>query len=52
MIFVAHRYVVQLDGDRVPVAWNTDGEPLFKDDMPRVFEIETFPDEEYDGVLR
>jgi hypothetical protein len=49
MVFVAGRTVIDLpEGARVPVAWDSDGTPMYRDDPPRFFEIHAFEGDEYD----
>lgn len=49
MIFIAGRSVVDVpDGGRVPLAWDTDGVAMYREDPPRFFEVRAFEGDEYD----
>lgn len=49
MVFVAGRTVIDLlDCERVPVAWDHDGTPMYREDPPRFFDVRSFAGDEYD----
>ncbi len=48
MIFVAGRHAIDIDSGRIPLAWDSDGEPMFRDDPPCFFSVEGFASDEYD----
>lgn len=48
MMFMAGRTVIDLGQGRVPVAWDHDGTPMYREDPPRFFEVLSFDGDEYD----